>query len=91
MALRACPRSPRTRLLRGPRLDRLAGDEASSQLFWRAGKVAGLVLNTGIWVYVAPWHLPDNAWYTWAIAILGTDFLYYWYVFAGRSEFAHRG
>lgn len=52
---------------------------ASSQLFWLAGKVAGLVLYAGIWVYIAPWHLPDNAWYTWAIAILGTDFLYYWY------------
>ena len=38
-----------------------------------------------LYVYVAPWQLPANAWYTWVIAIVGVDFLYYWY-----HRMAHR-
>jgi sterol desaturase/sphingolipid hydroxylase (fatty acid hydroxylase superfamily) len=38
-----------------------------------------------LYVYVAPWQLPSNAWYTWVIAIGGVDFLYYWY-----HRMAHR-
>ena len=38
-----------------------------------------------LYVYVAPWQLPANAWYTWVIAILGVDLLYYWY-----HRMAHR-
>jgi sterol desaturase/sphingolipid hydroxylase (fatty acid hydroxylase superfamily) len=38
-----------------------------------------------LYVYVAPWHLPADRWYTWAIAIVGVDFLYYWY-----HRMAHR-
>ena len=52
---------------------------ASSQLFWLLGKLLGLVLYAAVWVYLAPWHLPSDAWYTWVLAIVGTDFLYYWY------------
>jgi sterol desaturase/sphingolipid hydroxylase (fatty acid hydroxylase superfamily) len=32
-----------------------------------------------IYAYLAPWHLPSTRWYTWVIAILGVDFLYYCY------------
>ncbi len=32
-----------------------------------------------IYAYVAPWQLPATRWYTWAIAILGVDLLYYRY------------
>ncbi|NGP07843.1 sterol desaturase family protein [Rhodococcus sp. 14C212] len=42
-------------------------------------KVLALVGYSAIWVYLAPWHLPADAWYTWAILILGIDLLYYWY------------
>lgn len=52
---------------------------ASSQAFWLIGKLVGLVLYAAVWVYVAPWHLSPTAWYTWVLAIAGTDFLYYWY------------
>src|ERR1700722_19165387 len=32
-----------------------------------------------IYAYLAPWHLPSTGWYTWVIAILGVDLLYYCY------------
>ena len=32
-----------------------------------------------IYAYLAPWHLPSTRWYTWVIAILGVDLLYYCY------------
>ncbi|HTI75600.1 MAG TPA: sterol desaturase family protein, partial [Mycobacterium sp.] len=38
-----------------------------------------LLLYAALYAYVAPWHLPANQWYTWVIAIVGVDFLYYWY------------
>jgi len=44
-----------------------------------------LVAYAALYVYVAPWHLPDNAWYTWVIAIVGVDLLYYVY-----HRIAHR-
>ena len=44
-----------------------------------------LVGYAALYVYLAPWHLPATAWYTWVIAILGVDFLYYWY-----HRMAHR-
>lgn len=52
---------------------------AGSQAFWLVGKLIGLVIYAAVWVYLAPWHLPSDAWYTWVLAIVGTDFLYYWY------------
>ncbi len=42
-------------------------------------KVLALVGYSAIWVYLAPWHLPAGAWYTWAILLVGIDFLFYWY------------
>jgi sterol desaturase/sphingolipid hydroxylase (fatty acid hydroxylase superfamily) len=44
-----------------------------------------LIAYAAIYVYVAPWHLPATAWYTWVIAIVGVDFLYYFY-----HRIAHR-
>src|SRR5690242_8186470 len=46
------------------------------------------ILTTGVWkflallgyavvyAYLAPWHLPSTAWYTWAIALIGVDLLF---------------
>ncbi|KNA91279.1 sterol desaturase family protein [Gordonia sp. w5E2] len=43
-----------------------------------AWKLLGLLVYTAIFTYLAPWHLPATAWYTWLIAFLGVDFLFYW-------------
>ncbi|MFD6860730.1 sterol desaturase family protein [Rhodococcus sp. NPDC060086] len=48
-------------------------------------KVLALVGYSALWVYLAPWHLPADAWYTWVILLLGIDFLWYWY-----HRMAHR-
>jgi sterol desaturase/sphingolipid hydroxylase (fatty acid hydroxylase superfamily) len=48
-------------------------------------RAAALLLYAVIWTYLAPWHLPADAWWTWALLILGVDFLFYWY-----HRFAHR-
>ncbi len=42
-------------------------------------KVLALVGYSAIWVYLAPWHLPADAWYTWVILLVGVDLLFYWY------------
>lgn len=44
-----------------------------------------LIAYAALYVYVAPWHLPATAWYTWVIAIVGVDLLYYFY-----HRIAHR-
>jgi len=44
-----------------------------------------LLAYAALYVYVAPWHLPANHWYTWMIAIVGVDLLYYLY-----HRMAHR-
>jgi sterol desaturase/sphingolipid hydroxylase (fatty acid hydroxylase superfamily) len=44
-----------------------------------------LIGYAALYAYVAPWHLPATAWYTWVIAILGVDLLYYVY-----HRMAHR-
>ncbi|UEA61020.1 sterol desaturase family protein [Gordonia otitidis] len=41
-------------------------------------KLLGLFVYTAVFAYLAPWHLPVTAWYTWVIAFLGVDFLFYW-------------
>jgi sterol desaturase/sphingolipid hydroxylase (fatty acid hydroxylase superfamily) len=46
---------------------------------------AALLGYAALYVYVAPWQLPSNAWYTWVIAIVGVDLLYYAY-----HRMAHR-
>ena len=52
-----------------------------------SGLLNGIALfgYAALYVYVAPWHLPATAWYTWVIAILGVDLLYYAY-----HRMAHR-
>lgn len=43
--------------------------------FWQ---ILGLLAYTAIFAYLAPWHLPMDKWYSWMIAFVGVDFLYYW-------------
>jgi sterol desaturase/sphingolipid hydroxylase (fatty acid hydroxylase superfamily) len=43
-----------------------------------AWKGLGLVGYALLFAYVAPWQLPADAWWTWGLAILGVDFLFYW-------------
>ncbi|CAM2858279.1 C-5 sterol desaturase [Mycobacterium intermedium] len=44
--------------------------------FW---KTLALLGYAALYVYVAPWHLSAGQWYTWVIAILGVDLIYYAY------------
>jgi sterol desaturase/sphingolipid hydroxylase (fatty acid hydroxylase superfamily) len=48
-------------------------------------KFIALLGYAAIYAYLAPWHLSATCWYTWVIAIVGVDLLYYWY-----HRFAHR-
>ncbi|UZF56424.1 sterol desaturase family protein [Gordonia polyisoprenivorans] len=41
-------------------------------------KIAGLLVYTAIFVYIAPWQLPIGSWYTWVIGFVAVDVLYYW-------------
>ncbi|OBG82276.1 C-5 sterol desaturase [Mycobacterium sp. E802] len=50
-----------------------------------AWKLLGLLGYAAIYAYVAPWHLPADRWYTWLIALVGVDLLYYTY-----HRIAHR-
>src|SRR6202008_3924708 len=50
-----------------------------------AWKTLALLGYAAIYAYVAPWHLSVTKWYTWVIAILGVDLLYYAY-----HRIAHR-
>lgn len=43
-----------------------------------AWKALGLLGYAVLFAYVAPWQLPADAWWTWTLAILGVDFLFYW-------------
>ncbi|NMM83753.1 C-5 sterol desaturase [Rhodococcus sp. SRB_17] len=54
----------------------------ATSAFWQLLALIGYV---AVWVYVAPWHLPPTAWYTWVILLLGIDVLYYTY-----HRMAHR-
>ncbi len=44
-----------------------------------AWKTLALFGYAAIYVHLAPWHLQVTQWYTWVIAILGVDLLYYVY------------
>src|SRR5665213_1090846 len=44
-----------------------------------AWKALALFGYAAIYAYLAPWHLRVDQWYTWAIAIVGVDLLYYVY------------
>jgi sterol desaturase/sphingolipid hydroxylase (fatty acid hydroxylase superfamily) len=50
-----------------------------------AWKFVALLGYAAIYAYLAPWHLPATRWYTWLIAVLGVDLLYYCY-----HRMAHR-
>lgn len=42
-------------------------------------KVLALSGYAAIYAYLAPWHLPSDQWYTWVIALVGVDLLFYAY------------
>jgi len=42
-------------------------------------KALALVVYAALFAYVAPWQLPADRWYTWVIALVGVDLLYYTY------------
>lgn len=44
-----------------------------------AWKFVALLGYAALYAYVAPWHLPSTQWYTWVIAIVGVDVLFYAY------------
>lgn len=50
-----------------------------------AWKFVGLLGYSALWAYVAPWHLSPRHWYTWVIALVGVDLLFY-----GYHRIAHR-
>ncbi len=50
-----------------------------------AWKFLALLGYAALYAYVAPWHLSPSAWYTWVVAIVGVDILYYAY-----HRIAHR-
>ncbi|WP_197377492.1 sterol desaturase family protein [Mycolicibacterium baixiangningiae] len=49
---------------------------------WKFGALIGYA---ALYTYVAPWQLPSTQWYTWVIAIVGVDLLFY-----GYHRIAHR-
>src|SRR4051794_24911336 len=50
-----------------------------------AWKFIALIGYAAVYAYVAPWHLSAHQWYTWVIAIVGVDVLFYTY-----HRIAHR-
>lgn len=42
-------------------------------------KLLALLGYAALYSYVAPWHLPAGRWYTWVVAIVGVDLLFYSY------------
>ncbi|HTM85568.1 MAG TPA: sterol desaturase family protein, partial [Mycobacterium sp.] len=42
-------------------------------------KLLALLGYAALYTYVAPWQLPATAWYTWLIALVGVDLLFYAY------------
>jgi len=50
-----------------------------------AWKFLALLGYAALYAYVAPWHLSPTQWYTWVIAIVGVDILFYAY-----HRIAHR-
>lgn len=42
-------------------------------------KFLALLGYAAIYTYLAPWHLPATQWYTWVIALVGVDLLFYCY------------
>lgn len=48
-------------------------------------KTLGLLAYSAAFTYLAPWQLPTGAWYTWVLAFIGLDVLFYW-----EHRIAHR-
>jgi sterol desaturase/sphingolipid hydroxylase (fatty acid hydroxylase superfamily) len=48
-------------------------------------KVVAFFAYIAIYLYAAPWHLAMNTWWSWALAVVGVDFFYYW-----QHRFVHR-
>jgi sterol desaturase/sphingolipid hydroxylase (fatty acid hydroxylase superfamily) len=44
-----------------------------------AWKFLALIGYAALYTYVAPWQLPATQWYTWVIAFVGVDLLFYTY------------
>ena len=44
-----------------------------------AWKFLALLGYAALYTYVAPWHLSATKWYTWVIALVGVDVLFYFY------------
>jgi sterol desaturase/sphingolipid hydroxylase (fatty acid hydroxylase superfamily) len=42
-------------------------------------RTVSLVGFAAVYVYLAPWHLPADAWWTWVLLIVGVDLLWYFY------------
>ncbi|HZZ51503.1 MAG TPA: sterol desaturase family protein [Pseudonocardia sp.] len=42
-------------------------------------RAVGLLGYAVVYVYLAPWHLPTNTWWSWVLVILGVDLLWYCY------------
>ena len=57
------------------------GSIVSSAVF----KLATLVVFVAVSVYIAPWHLPTDVWWSWALLILGLDLAFYL-----QHRFVHR-
>ncbi|MGW4123567.1 sterol desaturase family protein [Nocardia sp. NPDC004711] len=57
------------------------GSMVSSFVF----KTASLVLFVLIWTYLAPWHLPTGAWWSWVLLTVVLDLLFYL-----NHRFSHR-
>lgn len=62
------------------RRDALAsiGAGAVSVVTMSLWKGVGLLGYAVLFAYVAPWQLPADRWWTWAIALVGVDFFFYW-------------
>lgn len=50
-----------------------------------AWKFLALIAYSAVWVYLAPWHLPVDAWQTWVALMVAVDLLFYLY-----HRMAHR-
>lgn len=56
-----------------------------AMVFMVGFKMATLVLFTFLWVYVAPWHLPTDTWWSWVLMFVIVDLAWY-----GNHRFSHR-
>ncbi|GAA4116726.1 sterol desaturase family protein [Nocardioides fonticola] len=48
-------------------------------------KLGALAVYALLFTYVAPWHLPTDAWWSWVLVVIVVDLLFYW-----THRIAHR-